>query len=69
MVATFTGEQIREKINQNNLTMQNLFNPSQFTLSEDMARLLEENANLRLQCPHHYVNGVCEYCGSMEVNS
>ena len=66
MVESFTGEIVREKINQNNLIMQSLFNPSQFTLSEEIIKLQEENAYLQSVCPHEFENGVCIYCNKGE---
>ena len=66
MVDSFTKEQIRAKINQNNLIMQSLFNPNQFTLNEKVRELQAENFELQKQCIHEFLNGVCVYCDSLE---
>ena len=63
---TFTGSDIRKMINQNNLTIQKLFNPNQFTLNEGVQTLLDENAHLRSICKHEFENGVCIYCDTKE---
>ena len=63
---TFTKEQIREKINQNNLIMQSLFDPTQFTLNERIHELQLENFALQQKGPHNFVNGVCQYCDLQE---
>lgn len=63
---TFTNEQIREKINQNNSIMQSLFDPTQFTLNERVRELQLENFALQQKCKHNFVNGVCQYCDTLE---
>ena len=63
---TFTNEQIREKINQNNSIMQSLFNPTQFTLNEHINDLMQENVRLQMMCTHKFENGVCIYCDMQE---
>lgn len=63
---TFTNEQIREKINQNNSIMQSLFDPTQFTLNERVRELQLENFALQEQCHHEYVDGVCIHCDRLE---
>jgi hypothetical protein len=52
----------KEKIDQNNKTIQTILNPSQFTLNNTVRALLEENALLQKECEHSFVDGYCEYC-------
>lgn len=65
-MATFTGKEIKEKINQNNLAMQKLFSPNTFILNEEIQKLREENAALQNICPHEFESGYCKYCGVRE---
>lgn len=65
-MATFTGREIKEKINQNNLAMQKLFSPNTFILNEEIQKLREENAALQIICPHEFESGYCKYCGVKE---
>lgn len=65
-VASYTGTEIKTKIDQNTLTMQKLFNPNTFTLNEEMLNLIEENAKLQAQCPHEFENGICKFCNITE---
>ena len=65
-MATFTGKEIKEKINQNNLAMQKLFSPNTFILNEEIQKLREENAALQSICPHEFESGYCKYCGVKE---
>lgn len=57
-----TNMEIYTKIQQNNKIIESLFNPSQWTLNNAVAELLEENRALQKQCKHNFVDGYCEYC-------
>ena len=46
-----------------------MFNPNQFVLNNTVRDLLKENENLQKQCPHHFVNGYCEFCFMEEPNN
>ena len=37
-----------------------------FTLTDEINNLMKENDNLRRQCHHNFIDGVCEYCDSFE---
>ena len=57
-----SGQEIRKKIDSNNLEMQVLFNPSQFVLNTNVAKLIMENHKLQCECEHEFVDGVCKWC-------
>ena len=61
-----TGLEIKEKIDTNNLLIEESFTPEFFTLNQVVAKLLNENAELREQCPHKFENGICKWCGLKE---
>lgn len=57
-----TNLQRKEKIDENNRIIQELLNPSEFTLNNTIRLLLEENAALQQECEHSFVDGYCEFC-------
>lgn len=57
-----TNLQRKEKIDENNRIIQDLLNPSEFTLNNTIRLLLEENAALQKECEHSFVDGYCEFC-------
>lgn len=57
-----TNLEIKEKIDINNNLIEQLLNPSQFTLNNTIKDLLKENDELQKQCTHNFVDGYCEYC-------
>jgi hypothetical protein len=61
-----TQLQIKEEIDKNNQLIEQLINPSQFTLNNAVRELLTRNAELQQQCEHSFVDGFCEYCYLME---
>ena len=61
-----TQLQIKEVIDKNNALIEQLINPSQFTLNNAVRELLNQNAELQKQCKHSFVDGFCEYCYLME---
>ena len=63
-----TGEEIAKKINENERKIESLLNPAQFILSKEIRDLLDENMELKEQCPHKFVNGICEFCHKEEKN-
>lgn len=62
-----TPEQIKEKIDCNNQTIELLFSPNSFILNNAVRDLLAENAELQSQCHHEFENGYCKYCYKKEV--
>lgn len=60
--------EIQEKVTFNNKLIQDMLNPSQFVLNNKIRDLLKENENFQKQCPHHFVNGYCEFCFMEEPN-
>jgi hypothetical protein len=61
-----TNLQIKEAIDKNNKLIEQLLNPSEFTLNNAVRDLLAKNAELQAQCEHSFVDGFCEYCYLME---
>lgn len=59
----------KEKIDANNKLIQEILNPSQFTLNNVVRDLLEENAQLQKECEHSFVDGFCEYCYLEDPNN
>ena len=57
-----TNFELKSQIDKNNALIQKLLDPTQFTLSEKICKLLKENEELQAQCEHSYVNGICTYC-------
>lgn len=57
-----TNLQIKEEIDRNNKLIQNILNPSEFTLNNTVRDLLKKNEELQAQCTHNFVDGYCEYC-------
>lgn len=60
-----SGEEIRKKIDENNLILSNVIEPI-FVLNKDKWRALKENEELRKICPHEFKNGFCIYCDAVE---
>ena len=64
-----TQLQIKEEIDKNNKIIEELLNPSQFTLNNAVRDLLARNAELQSQCEHSFVDGFCEYCYTMQEDN
>ena len=64
-----TNLQIKEAIDKNNKLIEQLLNPSEFTLNNAVRDLLVKNAELQAQCEHSFVDGFCEYCYLMEEDT
>lgn len=62
-----SGEEVREKINQNNKIIHEAL--KKFILTNDIKILLEENEKLKKLCPHEFVKGHCKYCNKQENNN
>ena len=62
-----TNLEIKYKIDANNKIIEDLLNPTAFTLNNTVKDLLKENDELQAQCTHNFVDGYCEYC-YMEEN-
>ena len=60
------NEDIRKQIDYNNQIIDSLLQPDVFILDETVKKLLKENEILRQCCKHNFINGVCEYCDSLE---
>lgn len=57
-----TGNEIKQKIEENNRKIEFLLTPSMFTLNNEVSILLKENENLQKSCDHSFENGFCIYC-------
>lgn len=58
--------EIKKKIDENNKIIQEITSPNFFILNDTVAKLLAENQKLQKQCPHHFVNGYCDFCYKRE---
>lgn len=56
------GQEIREKINENNRIIQEVMTPNVFTLNNTISELLKENRQLQSVCVHEYKDGYCIWC-------
>lgn len=61
-----TQLEIKEKIESNNLKLEQLMTPTFFVLNKEVVALIEENKKLRTQCIHEFQNHKCIYCGLEE---
>lgn len=58
-----SGNEIREKIIQNNKRIEEVLNKCIFTLNREVLQLREENRRLQSQCDHEFNElGFCIYC-------
>lgn len=57
-----SGNEIRDKIDANNMLIESLLSPSKFTLNNPVVALLKENEELQRQCDHIFEDGYCIYC-------
>ena len=62
------GQEIREKINENNRIIQEVMTPNVFTLNNTISDLLKENRQLQSVCVHEYQDGYCIWCDKEEEN-
>ena len=60
------GQEIREKINENNRIIQEVMTPDIFTLNGAVSKLLKENKELQAKCEHVFKKGYCIYCDLAE---
>lgn len=59
-----SGKEIRERIDINNALIRKALD--RFVLTDEIEKLMKDNDNLRAQCQHHFIDGVCEYCDGFE---
>ena len=59
-----SGNEIRERIDNNNAWIRKALD--KFVLTDEIQKLMKDNDNLRKQCKHHFIDGVCEYCDAFE---
>lgn len=58
------GQEIHERIESNNKKIQAALN--KFILTDEINKLVNDNAELRSICPHEFVDGKCKFCYSLE---
>ena len=58
------GLEIRERIDSNNKKIQAALN--KFILTDEINKLMKDNAELRFICQHEYVDGTCRFCDTPE---
>ena len=54
------GLEIRKRIDENNRKIQSALN--KFILTNEINELMQENTNLRENCPHEFVGTFCRFC-------
>lgn len=54
------GLEIRKRIDANNRKIQKALN--KFTLTDEINQLMQENADLRANCPHEFAGTFCRFC-------
>lgn len=58
------GQEIRKHIDENNIKIHTALN--KFVLTNEINRLVKENAELRSICNHEFIDGVCKFCDTQE---
>lgn len=43
--------------------IEDLIDPTTFVLNPEIAKLQKEIDEVRANCKHNFISGVCEYCG------
>lgn len=61
-----TGPEIKAKIDDLELQIRQVINPGEFVLNQSLMDLLQQEKELRMQCPHEYENRRCIYCYKKE---
>lgn len=59
-------EDIKDKIDKNNMEIESLLTPNVFTLNARVNDLMRENILLRESCEHEYKDGFCIWCYKKE---
>lgn len=62
-----SGQEIRQKIDENNRLIESEVSPAIFVLNKKVSFAIAENQQLRAQCAHKFHNGFCVYCDTPEV--
>lgn len=57
-----TNFEIKDQIDKNNAAINNLLDPTQFTLNKEILELQKKNDELRGMCEHEFEDGICKYC-------
>lgn len=57
---------IRFQIDNNNQKIRELMDKFDFTLNDELNKLLQANDDLRAQCDHEFVDGFCKWCDEFQ---
>lgn len=60
------GFEIFTAISAKKKEIEDIFDPTTFVLNPRVQELEKEINELQNDCPHNYVDGVCEFCGKEE---
>lgn len=60
------GQEIFAFVKNKEKQIEDLIDPTTFVLNPEIAKLQKEIDEVRANCKHSFVSGVCEYCGSDE---
>lgn len=61
-----TGDECKELITHYNQELESVIDPAQYVLNPLARQLINAIRQLQSECPHHFINGQCEYCGQKE---
>lgn len=61
---SLTGQEVEKLIKFNNKKIEELLDPTSFVLQPEVQQLINENKELRKNCPHIFQDGVCIFCGT-----
>jgi len=62
-----TNQEIKTQIDANNKLIQQLMDPTKFTLDKVVSNLIHENMLLQAKCTHEFQDGVCKFCYKKEI--
>lgn len=63
------SKEIKAKIDQLCLELEQVVAPGMFTLNMEAAQISNKIAALQKQCKHNFIDGQCEFCYHMEGNN
>ena len=56
------SKEIKRQIDELNMKVEEMIDPTTFTLNPTVVGLMLKISKLQEQCQHHFVDGACEYC-------
>ena len=62
------SKEIQTKIAELNKQLEEMIDPTTFVLNPKALVINKQINELQAQCKHHFINGICEFCGLEVVN-